>query len=57
MTSLPVEAAIYSTATGALLRFEPDELAQEWKRLRKLPLPALQFEMPGDRLSAITTAT
>ena len=33
MTNLSVEAALYSTATGALVRFEPDELLREWERL------------------------
>ena len=32
MTRLPVEAAIYSTPTGALLRYSTDELAAEWER-------------------------
>ena len=37
MTSLPVDAALYSTATGVLLRYETDELTREWERLRALP--------------------
>ncbi len=36
MANLPVEAALYSTATGVIVRFEPDELFREWKRLRDL---------------------
>ena len=32
MTHLPVEAAIYSTPTGALLRYSEDELETEWER-------------------------
>ena len=32
MTKLPVEAAIYSTTTGELLRYTPDELGEEWSR-------------------------
>jgi ATP-dependent exoDNAse (exonuclease V) beta subunit len=32
MTQRPVEAAIYSTPTGALLRYSKDELEAEWKR-------------------------
>jgi hypothetical protein len=31
-----VEAAIYSTAAGELLRYTTDELAREWTRLEKL---------------------
>jgi len=37
MTSLPVDAALYSTATGVLLRYETDELIREWERLRDSP--------------------
>jgi ATP-dependent helicase/nuclease subunit A len=37
IAGLEIEAAIYSTAAGALVRYEPDELAQEWARLEKLP--------------------
>jgi ATP-dependent exoDNAse (exonuclease V) beta subunit len=37
MTNQPVNAAIYSTATGAFLVYERDELAREWERLRGLP--------------------
>ena len=32
MTQRPVEAAVYSTPTGELLRYSTDELAAEWKR-------------------------
>jgi len=35
MTKMDVAAAIYSTAAGALVRYENDELAGEWKRLEK----------------------
>jgi ATP-dependent exoDNAse (exonuclease V) beta subunit len=48
MTSLPVEAALYSTATGALLRYETDELSREWERLRTLPLNDLTWEIEAD---------
>src|SRR5205085_2795988 len=37
ITKLEVEAAIYSTAAGALVRYRTDELEQEWSRLEKLP--------------------
>ncbi len=37
MTKMEVAAAIYSTATGALVRYETEELEREWKRLEKLP--------------------
>jgi ATP-dependent exoDNAse (exonuclease V) beta subunit len=32
MTRLPVEAAIYSTPTGTLLRYSADELGTEWEK-------------------------
>jgi ATP-dependent helicase/nuclease subunit A len=50
MTSLPVEAALYSTATGALLRYETDELSRQWERLRTLPLNDLTWEIEADAL-------
>jgi len=33
ITKLDVEAAIYSTAAGALVRYKTDDLAREWARL------------------------
>jgi ATP-dependent exoDNAse (exonuclease V) beta subunit len=36
IAKLEVEAAIYSTAAGALVRYETDELTREWKRLERL---------------------
>ena len=61
MTKMEITAAIYSTAAGALVRYETDELEKEWKRLEKLPAddfetnvnidvpptgPATQLEFP-----------
>jgi len=37
MTSMEVDAAIYSTPTAAFLLYDPEELAPEWERLRTLP--------------------
>jgi hypothetical protein len=37
MTGMHVEAAIYSTATAAVLHYEEKELAREWARLKALP--------------------
>ena len=45
MTKMEVAAAIYSTAAGALVRYETDELAQEWARLEKLPLDQLGLKI------------
>ena len=36
MTKMEVSAAIYSTAAGALVHYENDDLIREWKRLEKL---------------------
>jgi ATP-dependent helicase/nuclease subunit A len=48
MTKLEVTAAIYSTAAGALVRYENDELAGEWKRLEKLPPDDLDSNIKPD---------
>jgi ATP-dependent exoDNAse (exonuclease V) beta subunit len=45
MTSRDVTAAIYSTANGEFLKYEPDELATEWERLQKLPATQLLAEL------------
>ena len=36
MTEMQVSAAIYSTAAGALVRYEITQLEKEWQRLEKL---------------------
>jgi ATP-dependent exoDNAse (exonuclease V) beta subunit len=41
MTKRPVNAGIYSTATGKLIVYSENELAEEWERLRNLPLDDL----------------
>jgi ATP-dependent helicase/nuclease subunit A len=45
IANLDVEAAIYSTAAGALVRYETDELAAEWARLEKLSPEQLDAEI------------
>ena len=45
ITKLEVEAAIYSTAAGALVRYDTDELADEWARLEKLSPEQLDAEI------------
>src|SRR5882724_363697 len=45
IAKLDVEAAIYSTAAGALVRYKTGELAQEWSRLEKLPLDQFDVEV------------
>src|SRR6476646_10616971 len=37
MTKRPVSAGIYSTATGELIVYSENQLAEEWERLRNLP--------------------
>jgi ATP-dependent exoDNAse (exonuclease V) beta subunit len=55
IAKLEVEAAIYSTAAGALVRYKTDELAREWSRLEKLPPE--QFDVEVVRELAVTTAS
>ena len=45
IAKLEVEAAIYSTAAGALVRYKTDELEQEWSRLEKLPPDQFDVEV------------
>ena len=45
MSKLEVEAAIYSTAAGALVRYDTDELIDEWARLEKLSPEQLDAEI------------
>jgi ATP-dependent helicase/nuclease subunit A len=55
IAKLDVEAAIYSTAAGALVRYNTDELAREWSRLEKLPPD--QFDVEVTKELAITAAS
>ena len=48
IAKLDVEAAIYSTAAGALVRYKTDELAREWSRLEKLPPGHFDVEVAAD---------
>lgn len=48
MTKLEVAAAIYSTAAGALVRYQTAELEREWQRLEKLPPDALDSTIKPD---------
>jgi hypothetical protein len=45
IAKLEVEAAIYSTAAGELVRYKTDELAHEWSRLEKLPPDQFNVEI------------
>jgi ATP-dependent exoDNAse (exonuclease V) beta subunit len=45
MTGNDVTAAVYSTANGEFLKYEPGELATEWERLQKLPATQLLAEL------------
>ena len=46
MTKMEIEAAIYSTAAGALIRYDQAELAHEWARLKALPPEQFFMELP-----------
>src|SRR6266404_3177543 len=48
IAKLDVEAAIYSTAAGALVRYKADELAREWSRLEKLPPEQFDVEVTAE---------
>jgi len=49
MTEMHVEAAIYSTPTAGFVRYEQNELAREWARLKALPLEQVAAEMAVDQ--------
>ena len=49
ITTLKVEAGLFSTALGSLLLYPPDELAEEWLRLEKLPPEEFEEEVRPDR--------
>ena len=55
IAKLDVEAAIYSTAAGALVRYKTDELAREWTRLEKLPPD--QFDVEVTKELVVTAAS
>src|SRR5438105_6967424 len=55
IAKLDVEAAIYSTAAGALVRYKTDELAAEWLRLEKLPPD--QFDAEVTKELVVTAAS
>ena len=47
MTGHEVRAALYSTDKGEFVRYERQELADEWKRLEQLPPEQLFNELGG----------
>ncbi len=48
MTKMEVVAAIYSTAAGALVRYQTAVLEREWQRLEKLPPDELDSKIKRD---------
>lgn len=48
ITGYEVQAAILATATGGFLTYTPDELEEEWKRLRELPQDELGDAIESD---------
>src|SRR5207302_5265350 len=57
IAKLDVEAAIYSTAAGALVRYTTDELAREWSRLEKLPPDQFDAEVTTSPTGAPSVAS
>ena len=57
IAKLDVEAAIYSTAAGALVRYNTDELAREWARLEKLPPDQFDVEIATASVPTSTAPT
>ena len=47
MTGHEVRAALYSTSNGEFVRYEPQEMAAEWKRLEDLPPEKLFADLTG----------
>jgi hypothetical protein len=43
-----VDAGIYSTSTGQFIRYDQDELAREWERLKTLPPENIATEIAVD---------
>jgi ATP-dependent helicase/nuclease subunit A len=48
ITGLEVEAGLFSTALGHLLRYSAEELQMEWRRLEQLPPAQLENEIQPD---------
>jgi ATP-dependent exoDNAse (exonuclease V) beta subunit len=48
VTSNQIQAAIYSTATGQLIRYADQELEAEWERLRNLPPAKIETAIAVD---------
>jgi ATP-dependent exoDNAse (exonuclease V) beta subunit len=48
VTSNQIQAAIYSTATGQLIRYADQELEAEWQRLRNLPPAKIESAIAVD---------
>ncbi|HXM73941.1 MAG TPA: UvrD-helicase domain-containing protein, partial [Chthoniobacterales bacterium] len=48
LTRNQIQAAIYSTATGELIRYADEELESEWERLRNLPPSKIETAIAVD---------
>jgi ATP-dependent exoDNAse (exonuclease V) beta subunit len=53
-TGHEVRAALYSTATGEFVRYEPQEMVAEWERLERLPSEKLSAEL-SNQLTTVKT--
>ena len=49
MTKRPVNAGIYSTATGEFIVYSENQLTEEWERLRTLRLDDFESEIADFR--------
>jgi ATP-dependent helicase/nuclease subunit A len=54
MTKQPVSAGIYSTATGELVVYDDEELADEWERLKSVSAEHFPAEVSGARSDQIS---
>ena len=53
ITSLEVEAGLFSTALGRLLLYSAEELQKEWRRLEQLPPAQLENEITPDSANGL----
>src|SRR5437588_3077038 len=56
IAKLDVEAAIYSTAAGAVVRYQAEELTREWSRLEKLSPASFDAEIATTTPPSAATA-
>ena len=57
LTGAAVEAAIFSTALGQLIIYEPDQLRDEWSRLLRLSQEEFERELAANPNYAVGQLT